>query len=141
MTNSLVLTLAGLVITPLIITAPIVAQTPPVPQSDRNGDYFSNEGPVLGTKPSGSRNMLGALWQVQSAKLNCRSGIGLEHKVVRQFKQGERLQADVGRGGSDEVFINGKDKSGKPWMWVRSATGESYNCYVRANRSYIRPVT
>lgn len=141
MTNSLVLTLVGVAIVPLVVTAPIVAQMPPVPQSDRNGDYFSNEGPILGTQPSGSRNMRGGLWRVQPAKLNCHSGIGLKHKVVRQFKPGERLQADIGRGGSDEVLINGKDKNGKPWMRVRSATGEAYNCYVRANHSYIRPIT
>jgi hypothetical protein len=59
----------------------------------------------------------------------------------RQFKKGTILQSDVGRGGSDEVVINGKDKQGKPWMRVRSVAGETYNCNVRANSRYIQPYT
>ncbi len=106
----------------------------------RNGDYFSNYAPIQAKSPSG-RMMAGSLWQVVSPGLNCRSGSGTQFSIVRSFKTGTILQANVGRGGSDEVVINGKDNQGKPWMRVRSEAGESYECSVRANRRYIKPYT
>jgi hypothetical protein len=109
---------------------------------DRNGDYFSNYAPIQAKSPTG-RMMAGSLWQVVASGLNCRSdvGAGTQYPIVRSFKKGTILQADVGRGGSDEVHINWKDKQSKPWMRVRSEAGESYNCLVRANSRYIKPYT
>jgi hypothetical protein len=106
-----------------------------MPQPDQNGNYMGNDAPLKGT----SRFMAGSLWQVVSRGLNCRSNPGMQTAIARQFKQGEILQADVGRGGADEVLINAKDEKGNPWMRVRSAQGKDYKCYVRANRLYIQP--
>jgi hypothetical protein len=106
---------------------------------DRNGDYFSNYAPIQGKQPANSKNMPGSLWQVVSPGLNCRRGTGTNFAIVRSFGKGTILQADVGRGGADEVLYNGKDKQGKPWMLVRSEAGESYSCNVRANIKYIKP--
>ncbi len=114
-----------------------VAQTPAWPIPDGEGNYFSNETPVQGTVPS--PRMGGSLWQVVASELNCRSNMGMQSAIVRQFKPGEVLQADVGRGGADEVRLNAKDATGKPWLRVRSQGGQDLNCYVRANRRYIQP--
>lgn len=116
---------------------PIFAQAQPKPQPDRNGNYFSNDAPMKGTAPSPL--MAGSLWQVVSVGLNCRRGAGTQHGIARQFKRGELLQADVGRGGADEVLLNVKDSTGQPWMRVRSAKDKNFHCYVRANRLYIKP--
>ncbi len=105
---------------------------------DRNGDYVGNYAPIQAKSPTG-RMMAGSLWQVVSPGLNCRSASGTQFPIVRSFKMGTLLQANVGRGGSDEVHINGKDNQGKPWMRVRSEAGEDYECNVRANRRYIKP--
>ncbi|MBW4519061.1 MAG: hypothetical protein KME16_05095 [Scytolyngbya sp. HA4215-MV1] len=115
----------------------VLAQSPSLPQPDRNGNYFRNEAPLKGTAPE--LLMQGSLWQVVTSRLNCRSDFEMNSAVVRQFNHGELLQADVGRGGSDEVLLNPKDKNGHPWMRVRSARGRDYQCYVRANRLYIQP--
>jgi hypothetical protein len=115
----------------------VLAQAPSLPQPDRNGNYFSNEAPIQGSAPSPL--MPGSLWQVVASGLNCRRNAGLNYGVVRQFHRGELLQADVGRGGADEVLLNVKDNSGNPWMRVRSSRGSDYQCYVRANRRYIQP--
>jgi hypothetical protein len=118
---------------------PVAAQDLDFATPDRNGDYFSNYAPIQGKKPANSKNMVGSLWQVVSPGLNCRSGSGTQFSIVRSFNQGTILQADVGRGGSDEVVSNGKDTKGKPWMRVRREAGESYECNVRGNRRYIKP--
>lgn len=121
-----------------------VAQTP-IPKPDRYGDYPRNEAPILGTVPPDkkfSKLSRGALWEVVSPGLNCRREPDINSPQIRQFKSGDYLQAEVGRGGSDEVFINAKDAKGKPWMAVRSKTfNVEDTCYVRANRKYIKPVT
>lgn len=118
------------------LVPPGLAQTA-VPQPDRNGDYFSNQSSVSGRVVTPLSP--GSLWQVVSLGLNCRSSAGINHAIVHQFEQGQLLQADVGRGGSDEVLWNATDTNGNPWMWVRSPSGESYDCYVRANHNYIQP--
>lgn len=105
------------------------------------GDYFSNAGPVYATQPRGSL-AAGALWRVVAAKgVVGRRGPGFEHPVVRRFAAGTVLQADIGRGGSDEVLLNYKDSQGRPWMKVRTRDGQDLDCFVRANDRYIRPVT
>ncbi|HEY9824960.1 MAG TPA: hypothetical protein V6D19_05900 [Stenomitos sp.] len=113
------------------------AQVPIMLGLDRNGDYFSNENAVKGNVESPL--MQGSLWKVLPIKLNCRSGAGYQYRILRQFHQGEIVQADVGRGGADEVLLNAKDINGKPWMLTRSAQGKAYHCYVRANKAYIQP--
>jgi hypothetical protein len=130
------LTLAAIAIA-MTATQALAIELPPE-KADRNGDYFNNHAPVQG-KVIGRGNMAGSLWQVVASGLNCRSDAGMQSPVVRSFSRGTVLQANVGRGGSDEVVINGKDKQGKPWMRVRSEAGESYECAVRANSRYIKP--
>lgn len=128
-----------LALTFLIVTVsvlPGLAQAP-VPQPDQNGDYFSNQSSVSGQ--AASPLSPGSLWEVTALGLNCRSSAGMNHAIVRQFEQGQLLQTDVGRGGSDEVLWNATDSNGNPWMRVRSPNGENYDCYVRANRRYIQP--
>jgi hypothetical protein len=118
-----------------------LAQTP-IPKPDQSGDYLSNAAPIEGTVPPNSKLMRGSLWEVISPGLNCRRKPDVNSPVVRQFKAGDRLQAEVSRGGSDEVLINAKDAKGKPWMWVRAKTFKIEDaCYVRANHRYIQPVT
>jgi hypothetical protein len=120
--------------------ATIVVAQPAMPQPDRTGDYWSNEAPLKGRVPQGSRLMPGSLWQVVSGGLNCRRKPRANQPVVRQFGQGAILQAEVYRGGSDEVLQNSRDASGKPWMWVRANSLRLEDaCYVRANRRYIQP--
>lgn len=114
----------------------------PIPKPDQYGDYPSNAAPIQGTVPPGSKLQPGSLWEVISPGLNCRRNPDVNSPRVRQFKSGDRLQAEVFRGGSDEVLINAKDATGKLWMKVRSKTFKLEDaCYVRANRRYIKPVT
>jgi hypothetical protein len=112
----------------------------PSDRSAQKADFDRNEAPLKGTVPSGSKLMPGSLWQVVSPGLNCRQKAGVNFPIVRTFKSGDRLQAEVGRGGADEVLINAKDSTGKPWMWVRAKTFKPEDaCYVRANSQYIKP--
>ncbi|MBD1857109.1 MULTISPECIES: hypothetical protein [Leptolyngbya] len=130
----------SIILTLTIITITIATPTLSEPYNsnpDRQGNYFSNEAPVKGTVQSPL--MRGSLWQVTVSYLNCRSNADAKSRIIRQFKRSELLQADVGRGGADEVLLNAKDKNGSPWMRVRSASGQNYKCYVRANRRYIQP--
>lgn len=108
-----------------------------LPQPDRNGDYFSNDAPLKRKNPP-ARLQAGSLWQVVSSSLNCRQAPGMNQPIVRQFQRGAMLEAEVGRGGSDEVLLNAKDGSGRPWMAVRGQRIDRW-CYVRANHRYIRP--
>ncbi len=114
----------------------IFAQEPPIATPDSNGDYMSNVAPIPANQPF---NRPGSLWQVVAERLSCRSNPGVQYQALRWFERGEVLQANIGRGGSDEVLINANDSQGKPWMFVRSRSGTSYHCYVRANRRYIQP--
>jgi hypothetical protein len=131
------LTVLSLTILAVTGTPSVLAQPLAIPQPDRNGNYLRNDTPFTGTAPSPL--MRGSLWQVVSSGLNCRSGFGLRYGVTRQFNRGALLQAEVGRGGSDEVLVNPKDEKGQPWMPARSPQGQNYNCYVRANHRYIQP--
>ncbi|MBD2327004.1 hypothetical protein [Alkalinema sp. FACHB-956] len=109
------------------------------PEINSSGDYLTNAGPVQGSVSSGSLQA-GALWRVVSSRLNCRQDSELTAAISRTFSQGTILQADLGRGGADEVLYNAKDRQGRTWMRVRSRNGQSYQCYVRANKQYIQPV-
>ncbi len=111
---------------------------PLINQPDRLGDYHSNEAPLRGTAVGAL--MAGWLWQVAARRLNCRHASGNEQVIVRQFKQGDVLEAEVYRGGSDEVLRNPIDRSGKPWMTVRGKSASAI-CYVRANKRYIQPLS
>lgn len=105
------------------------------------GDYFSCQGAVQAEDPGGPR-MAGSLWRVVAPSgLVGRRQPSSESPVVARFAAGTVLQADVGRGGSDEVWINARDSAGRPWMRVRTREGRDLDCYVRANSRYIRPVT
>jgi len=130
-----------IIATLLMVNTSAIAQTP-IPKPDQNGDYFSNETPIQGRVPPNSRLSPGSLWQVISPRLNCRRQASASAPIVRQFKSGDILQAEVFRGGSDEVLSNAKDANGKPWMWVRAKTFRLEDaCHVRANRRYIKPVS
>lgn len=100
-------------------------------------DWFSNDGPVRAAPIPGPMTP-GSLWRVVGGSLNGRVTPG--GRVVRVFPRGTVLQADVGRGGSDEVLVNALDAAGKPWMRVRTKQGVDLNCYVRANGKYLQPV-
>jgi hypothetical protein len=130
---------AALIAIALTSANPVSAQLS-FAKPDRNGDYFSNYTPIQAKSPKG-RLMAGSLWQVVASGLNCRGSAGTQAPIVRSFKKGTILQANVGRGGSDEVHINWKDKQGQPWMPVRSEAGAEYDCAVRANSRYIKPYT
>jgi hypothetical protein len=111
--------------------ASAAAQTP-----DANGDYFSNETPVLG-KPSPGRSP-GSLWRTLQA-LGCRKTPDTNSPILRNLAKGTIIEAEVWRGGSDEVLVNPVDKQGKPWMAVRGKTSGDV-CYVRARKQNIQPL-
>jgi hypothetical protein len=118
------------------------AQNIPKKSPDASGDYYSNEAPLKGTVPRPL--MPGSLWLVVvENQLNCRQKAGINQPVVKLFKKGDIIQTDVGRGGSDELFINALDDQGKPWMYVRGGKDVKdlpiRSCYVRANKRYIQP--
>lgn len=121
-----------------------ISQNSPRNLPDRFGDYYYNTATQRGTVSPSSRLSPGPLWRVRVNSLNCRTQPGINSPIVRQFNQGDTIQVDVGRGGSDEVLINGKDATGKPWMPVRGKEGEPLSrekrCYVRAHRRYIQPL-
>lgn len=105
------------------------------------GDYFSCQGPVMAEEPEGPA-MAGSLWRVVAPSgLLGRRSPDASSPVVARFAAGTVLQADVGRGGSDEVWINARDAAGQPWMRVRTRAGRDLDCYVRANSRFVRPVT
>lgn len=108
----------------------------PMPQPSGSGDYYRNEAPRRATDaPAGLSP--GSLWQVVTVGLNCRQSPTTGSPIMAQFAQGDILQVEVYRGGSDEVLLNAKDANGKPWMPVRRSDGV---CYVRANQRYIQPL-
>ncbi|MGE3724541.1 MAG: hypothetical protein AB7I41_03265 [Candidatus Sericytochromatia bacterium] len=120
--------------------APVFAQTPSYtqPLSDAQGNWLTNAGPVSGQAKSPQTP--GALWRVVSPQLNCRAQPSRHAALIVTFRQGQLLQANLGRGGSDEVFFNALDRAQHPWMWVRSPQGDNLNCFVRAHRSFILPL-
>jgi hypothetical protein len=128
----------GLLLLAALSASSLALAAPPLPQPDRQGDYYSNEAPVKGQAPPPL--MAGSLWQVVALQLNCRRDPGLNQPIVRQFIQGDWLQAEVYRGGSDEVLLNALDGTGKPWMPVRGKTWRD-RCFVRANHRFIQPVS
>lgn len=108
------------------------------PQISPIGNYLTNAGPVKGTVTGHAT--AGALWRVMTPQLNCRQGPSPKARVILSFRHGAVLQADLGRGGSDEVLYNARDARGYTWMLVRSRQGQPYHCYVRAHQRFIRPL-
>lgn len=121
----------------LNLTMVLLSQLP-IPIPDSQGNYYSNEAPVKGQ--ASPRLMAGSLWKVVTTTLNCRQTPNINSPIIQQFKQGDILQAEVYRGGSDEVLINAKDSQQLPWMPVRRYP-ENNPCYVRANQRYIQPMS
>ncbi len=108
---------------------------------DAQGNYLSNLTNTLGNVlPDRKQDSPGSLWRVVAGNLNCRAMPHAEARSLRTFTRGTILQADIGRGGSDEVHINALDQHRKPWMLVRSRDGQPYQCYVRAHRKFIAPL-
>jgi hypothetical protein len=131
-----------LVLTTLLILSAAVSakwvRSAEINLPDRAGDYDRNEAPIKGSiRPP---LMAGSLWRVVAAELHCRRTPDVKAAIVRQFQRNDILQAEVYRGGSDEVLVNARDANGKPWMPVRGQNS-SQLCYVRANHRYIQPVT
>jgi len=108
------------------------------PQMDAQGNWLTNSGPISGQAQS--PQMPGALWRVVSPQLNCRAQPNRHAALITTFRKGRLLQANLGRGGSDEVFFNSLDRAKHPWMWVRSPDGHNLGCFVRAHRSFIMPL-
>ncbi|APB34193.1 hypothetical protein GlitD10_1867 [Gloeomargarita lithophora Alchichica-D10] len=109
-----------------------------------SGDFYSNDAPIkaqVPAHPAHSKVMAGSLWQVVTPRLNCRRQAATQATIVRQFRRGDILEAEVGRGGADEVLRNVLDTNGKPWMWVRYRTTRPEDaCFVRAHRRLIQPL-
>ena len=106
--------------------------------SDSKGNYYRNETTVQAPSKN-SKPLAGSLWRVVVEELNCRQNTGLDSLVSRTYPADALLEAEVYRGGSDEVLINPLDKNDNPWMPVRGAKSEDV-CFVRANSRYIQPV-
>lgn len=124
----------------VLLTWPVWAQDPlySQPQMDARGNWLTNAGPVYGQVQS--PQIPGALWRVVAPHLNCRTQPRRSAKVVHTFKRGALVQANLGRGGSDEVLYNALDLGKNPWMWVVGPQGQPYACFVRAHRSLIQPL-
>lgn len=125
----------------ITLTNPVIAQDDfyNKPQITPNGDYITNAGPVKGKVIRGTFSQ-GSLWYVVTSNLKCREQPDINTPIIRSFKKNALIQADVGGGGADEVLYNAKDSQGRTWMKARSQNGKDYDCYVRANKKYIRPV-
>ena len=105
---------------------------------DKQGNYYRNETNVK--SPRGDRYGTGSLWRVVVEGLNCRKEPSIDSPVQRTYAANEIIEVQIGRGGSDEVLINARDKNGRPWMQVRYRPSTSEACYVRANSRFIQPV-
>ncbi|MCE7872130.1 hypothetical protein DYH09_17355 [bacterium CPR1] len=110
-------------------------------QPNDRGDYEKNnwDGSNLALGEVRSPEMAGSLWKVL-AYTKGHTEPNPDSRVVHGFAPGTILQADVGRGGADEVLLNAKDSQGSCWMRVRDRKGNPLNCYVRANKESIEPV-
>lgn len=108
------------------------------PQSDEKGDFLTCHGPVLG--PVKQPLTPGSLWRVTSDGLDCRREPRADSPLIATLTKGSQLQADVGRGGSDEVWQNAVDSEGDYWMRVRDAEGRPLDGYVRANIRFLEPL-
>ena len=105
---------------------------------DKQGNYYRNETNVRAQRVD--RYGTGSLWRVVVDSLNCRKEPSINSAVQRTYNANDIIEAQIGRGGSDEVLINARDKNGRPWMQVRSVTSTFEGCYVRANSRFIQPV-
>lgn len=133
------LSLLALTTASFTIVLPTIALTQSTTNKpDRLGDYYSNEAILKGTATGAA--MAGSRWNVVASQLNCRRAGDAEQAIVRRFKRGDVLEAEVYWGGSDEVLRNAIDRNGKPWMPVRGTSAGAI-CYVRANKRYIQPLT
>lgn len=110
-------------------------------QPNDRGDYEQNnwDGSNLMLGEARSPEMAGSLWKVL-VYTRGHTEPNPDSRVVHGFAPGTFLQADVGRGGADEVLLNAKDSQGNCWMRVRDRKGNPLNCYVRANKELIEPV-
>ncbi|MBC6478931.1 MAG: hypothetical protein EBE86_004570 [Hormoscilla sp. GUM202] len=125
--------------------APIsCGQNPGGSSVDKLTDYYRNDTPVKGT--TFSPLMPGSLWRVVASQLNCYTDPLADSKIIiTQFSRNDIIQAEVWRGGADEVLVNELDSEGKPWMHIRGgrnidSPADLTRCYVRANSRYIQPV-
>ncbi len=123
----------------LLLTA--LSQAQPA-QPNRQGEYEWNtwDNAAIRTGRVDQGMMAGTLWRV-IAPTQAMSEPRSDSRVVKTFQPGTILQADVGRGGSDEVLRNASDKKKNFWMRVRDENGRPLNCYVHANSAIIVPVT
>lgn len=125
-----------------ILTSSLVLSCTPEPMAIApvDTDFYRNETSKKGTVFSPL--MPGSLWRVVSQTLDCHIEPGTEQAIVKQFSRGDIIQAEVWRGGADEVLVNPLDNEGKPWMHVRGEgninnPAQITRCYVRANGRYI----
>jgi len=103
------------------------------------GNYLRNDGARLATQPQGHLQA-GGLWRVICPALRGRAQPDRRSRVVHVFPAGTVLQADVGRGGSDEVLLNSVDREGGTWMRARTRAGKPLDCYVRADTRTLAPL-
>lgn len=111
------------------------------PIADAKGNYNSIN--LRTVERSYSEEQL--LWRVITPGLNCRENPGLNNKIIRQFSQGDIINArSIGRGGADEAMPIQLAADSKPWLRIKIGEYDGirkyYNCYVRANSRYIAPV-
>ena len=100
-----------------------------LPRPDKNGDFTSSNAITYLGETSGIVTWL--KWQVvdKSELLNCR--VAPNGAVKRTYTKGQIILAETRQ---SNAFMLAKD--GSPWMLVRSQ-----QCYVRANKRYVLPVS
>lgn len=125
----------------LLTLLPVVVQAQNYGGSaeDYGSDFYRNESLVQAPSRN-SKLAAGSLWRVVASSLNCRRAASLDSSIIRKYRVGVLIEAEVYRGGSDEVLVNPVDSDGKPWMPVRGKNAEDV-CYVRANSLYISPIS
>jgi uncharacterized protein YraI len=70
-------------------------------------------------------------YAVSTERLNCRSGAGTEHAVVRELPLGTKLSAEPGTGSRPRIAFSAE---GNPWILVRTG---AQTCYASANFRFI----
>lgn len=101
----------------------------PLPQPTRTGDYNAQNSNTYESETSGAYTW--PQWRVVSrdGELNCRATPN--GTIQRVYRSGQNTVQAETRGGN--AFR--PDASGNPWLLTRD------RCYVRANASYIRPIS
>ncbi len=124
--------LAALCVIPLA-NAAIASIVPP--RANENGNYGRTDHTdwrVVDPDPDGLNCRMGrySIEQIHDVRSNVPMNI-YNWNVVRRLPTGQYFEIDLTPGG----YACYQDDRGLPWLYI-----DAYNCFVRANTAYVRPV-